>query len=224
MVWRAGRRFQFLPPQVAHERATKPGHRNFVCFNIVWVMWRFLEVRDSGLTPDAPFQGPLHRHHRHPLDPARFHHFLRQQAQRPALAPWWGLGAGQCGQASLERPVEDDFSRRQCTPLALQGQLQPLLHKPPLQALNRTGGDSQRLGHPGYGLSWPFRPPVAQKQCPRVQEPLGGGLDRGPGQCRQFRAFLRCERDTIALCQENPSFRVLQPSTVVYDQLHVMGY
>ena len=59
---------------------------------------------------------------------------------------------------------------------------------------------------------------------PRVQEPLAGGLGRGPGQCLQFRALFRSERDTIAWCHENPSFRVLQPPTIVYDQLHVMGY
>ena len=50
-----------------------------------------------------------------------------------------GLGTGQGDQASLEHAVEDDFPRRPHPPLALQGKLQTLLHKPPFQALDRAG-------------------------------------------------------------------------------------
>ena len=87
---------------------------------------------------------------------------------------------------------------------SLQGKLQPLLHKPPLQVLD---GAPRRPAPPPPGpRSIPALPPaVAQQQCPRVQEPLTGGLGRGPGQCLQFRPLFLSERDTIAWCGTPPS-------------------
>ena len=69
------------------------------------------------------------------------------------------------------RAVEDDFPRRPHPPLALQGELQPLLQKPPFQALDRSGRDAQRLGHP----------PRSHNESARTYKMLPGGLGRSPG-------------------------------------------
>ena len=114
--------------------------------------------------------------------------------RRVALPPRRGLGAGQGDQASLERAVEDHFPRRPHPPLRSKANSNPCSTNRRFKCSTVRAETPSASATRGHGPSRPFRPAVAQQQRPRVQEPLAGGLGRGPGQGLQFRALFHSER------------------------------